>query len=763
MRIMKFSGAFIISVTLYLLILLSIGIKVDYPNHSELTILELVDSTEEKLYVSENSKPIEQNYVLKRFPSIVDIGDLSTPHVKTPENKNLGVLDIPQIDLKLTDNSEVEFLVEVKSQPILSEGLVEKNINAVVKYQKIGVVRDALGSVAESITLGNVEVPPLSIPPPPKGEAGGRVIGKGRIPQNNSGDPLDQSPKGEAGGRVIGKGRTPQNNSGDPLDQLQIPSVVHNLPTVNQNNRNILRNPKTKVRVVEQVQQNRNTAPKEKKKVVVKPMLPDNSTRVIISIDSSPQQNLSNPPNSAVYNDVYHKNYGTNPFIDTEDENLSTFGMDVDTASYSMTQRYLRDNYLPPPEAIRVEEFINSFDYNYEPPKDETFAIQIEGAPSKFGEGKRLKMLRIGIQGRDIPDTHRQDAILTFVIDVSGSMKDENRLELVKNALRFLLNQLRPGDKVGIAAFRNYAYVVLPHTGIENREFILQAINKLYADGSTNAEAGLRIGYDLALKNLRANSINRVILCSDGVANQGQTGYEAILNEINRYVEEGITLTTVGFGMGNYNDVLLEQLANNGNGSYTYVNTLKEARRIFEEDLTGTLQTIAKDAKIQVEFNPETVSRFRLIGYENRSLAHEDFRKDDVDAGEVGAGHSVTALYEIKLHKEVNGKLATVYIRHEESDTQEVEEISQAITIEELKPTFNDTTLEFQFVATVAEFAEILRGSHWAKHGNLEVVQQVLERVLPQIQSNTVQEKQRKDELLNLVRIVRRLKKQVEG
>ena len=733
---MKFSRALFISVTLHLLILLSIGFKVDYPNDSELTILELVDSIEEKLNVSENSKPIEQNYVLKRFPSIVDIGDLSTPHVKTPENKNLGVLDIPQIELKLTDNSEVEFLVEIKSQPILSEGLAEKNINADVKYQEIGVARDALGSVAESITLGNVEVPPLSIPPPPKGEPGGRVIGKGR---------------------------TPQNNSGDPLDQLQIPSVVYNFPTVNQNNRNILRNPKTKVRVVEQVQQNRNTAPKEKKKMVVKPMLPDNSTRVIINIDSTPQQNQSNPPNSAVYNDVYHKNYGTNPFIDTEDENLSTFGMDVDTASYTLTQRYLRDNHLPPQDAIRVEEFINSFDYNYEPPKDETFAIHLEGSPSKFGKGKRLKMLRIGIQGRDIPDTHRQDAILTFVIDVSGSMKEENRLGLVKNALRPLLNQLRPGDKVGIAAFRTDAYVVLPHTGIENRDFILQAINKLYADGSTNAESGLRIGYDLALKNLKANSINRVILCSDGVANQGQTGYEAILNEINRYVEEGITLTTVGFGMGNYNDVLLEQLANKGNGSYTYVNTLKEARRIFEEDLTGTLQNIATDAKIQVEFNPETVSRFRLIGYENRSLAHEDFRKDNVDAGEVGTGHSVTALYEIKLHKEVEGKLATVYIRHEDPDTQEVEEINQAITIEELKPTFNDTTLEFQFVATVAEFAEILRGSHWAKHGNLEVIQQVLERVLPQIQSNTVQEKQRKDELLNLVRILRRLKKQVEG
>ena len=383
--------------------------------------------------------------------------------------------------------------------------------------------------------------------------------------------------------------------------------------------------------------------------------------RVGAAMPHSPQakalrssQVVLNPPNGAPYDSVFFKGSGTNPFIDTEDDTFSTFGMDVDTASYTVMRRYLRDGHLPPSEAVRVEEFVNAFDYNYTPPSDEAFAIHLEGAPSKFGEGKRLQLLRIGIQGRVIPDTDRKDAILTFVVDVSGSMDRENRLGLVKRALTLLLEQLRPSDKVGIVVYGSNARVVLPHTGIANREHILTSIRALVPEGATNAEAGLRMGYKLALQNSKPDCINRVILCSDGVANVGQTGSDAILKEIRTYVKEGVTLTTVGFGMGNYNDVLMEQLANKGNGNYTYVDTLDEARRVFVEDLTSTLQVIAKDAKIQVEFNPETVSRFRLLGYENRRLAHEDFRNDTVDAGEVGAGHSVTALYEIKLHEDAD-------------------------------------------------------------------------------------------------------------
>ena len=447
-----------------------------------------------------------------------------------------------------------------------------------------------------------------------------------------------------------------------------------------------------------------------------------------------------NPPNDQAYHDMYFKGSGTNPFIDTEDDHLSTFGMDVDTGSYSIARRYVTELYLPPPEAIRVEEFINAFDYNYDPPAEDAFAIHIDGAPSKFGEGKRLQLLRIGLQGRVIPSEHRKDATLTFVIDVSGSMEQENRLELVKKALTILVDQLRPTDKVGIVVYGSHGRLVLPHTGIEQRSTILSAINALKPGGSTNAEEGLRIGYDLAWRNARVNHINRVILCSDGVANVGNTGPDEILKEIRTYVDKGITLSTVGFGMGNYNDVLMERLANTGNGNYAYVDTLAEAKRIFVENLTGTLQVIAKDAKIQVDFNPEVVSRFRLLGYENRRLDHEQFRDDTVDAGEVGSGHRVTALYEVKLHPDTTGKMATVSIRYVDADNHQVNEVSKDISVSQLHESFAAAPVTLRLAAAVAEFAEILRESYWAKDGSLDSVRQVVKDAFPEADSEQVVE-----------------------
>ena len=459
-----------------------------------------------------------------------------------------------------------------------------------------------------------------------------------------------------------------------------------------------------------------------------------------------------NPPNDAAFDDVFFKDYGTNPFIDTEDDHFSTFGMDVDTGSYSVMRRYIQDGHLPPPAAVRVEEFINAFDYNYNPPLHEAFAIHIEGAPSRFGEGNRLKLLRIGIQGRVVSTENRKDAILTFVIDVSGSMAMENRLELVKHSLRLLVDQLRPGDEVGIVIYDSRAQVLLPHTGVEERGRILRAIDSLAPGDSTNAEAGLRLGYDLALRNVRFGSTNRVILCSDGVANVGQTGPDAILREVRDHVNEGITLTTVGVGMGNFNDILMEQLANNGNGSYAYVDTLSEARRIFVENLTGTLQVIARDAKAQVEFNPRVVSRFRLLGYENRRLDHEDFRNNDADGGEIGSGHSVTALYEIKLHEGAVGQLATVFVRHKDPDTGRFIEVSRDIFAAEFSAAFEDASPEFQLAAAVAEFAEILGDSFWAQGGSLEAVHQVISGVLPLVRNK------HSEELIHLVNQAARLK-----
>ena len=471
-----------------------------------------------------------------------------------------------------------------------------------------------------------------------------------------------------------------------------------------------------------------------------------------------------NPPNGAAYHDVFFKGHGTNPFIDTEDDNFSTFGMDADSASYAVTRRILQDGHLPPPEAVRVEEFINAFDYNYTPPTDAAFAVHLEGASSKFGKGKRLQLLRIGIQGHVIPDTDRKDAVLTFVIDVSGSMRMESRLELVKKTLRLLVDQLRPTDKIGIVVYGTDARVVLPHTSNVNRDHILEKIDSLCPEGVTNLEDGLHKGYELALRNKQQGCINRVILCSDGVANSGQTAPESLLKEIRDYVDDGIFLTTIGFGMGNYNDVLMEELAKKGNGNYAYVDTLKEAKRIFVENLTGTLQVIAKDAKIQVEFNEETVSRFRLLGYENRRMDHEDFRNDDADAGEIGSGHSVTALYEIKLCKDVGeGELATVFIRHENPDTQKVTEVNEKLLVEDLIGIFEDASLDLQFAASVAQFAEILRESYWAKDGSLGAVQRTLKGILPNIQAKTPQQEEQKKELFSLVRKARQLKDMAEA
>jgi Ca-activated chloride channel family protein len=303
--------------------------------------------------------------------------------------------------------------------------------------------------------------------------------------------------------------------------------------------------------------------------------------------------------------------------------------------------------------------------------------------------------------------------VLTFVVDTSGSMEMENRLGAVQNALSRLVDNLRPTDQVAIVAFGMQARVVLPATPASDRGAIQDAIYSLRPDGSTNAAEGLRLGYELASRAYRPGAINRVILCSDGVANTGLTGAEDILDEIRGYTLEGIDLATVGFGMGNYNDVLMERLADEGNGFYAYVDTPREAEKLFVENLTGTLQTVAMDAKVQVSFNPDVVSRYRLIGYENRALRDEDFRVDTVDAGEIGAGHDVTALYEVKLQEGASGELAAVTLRWEDPDTGQVAEMTEAIAVEKLAAEFEDTSAAFRLAVLTAAFAEVLRESYW--------------------------------------------------
>ena len=430
-------------------------------------------------------------------------------------------------------------------------------------------------------------------------------------------------------------------------------------------------------------------------------------------------------PNDEPYDAVFFEEYGVNPFVDTDEDNLSTFAVDVDSGSYTIMRYYVNDGNLPPDESVRVEEYVNYFDQGYAPPAEGegAFAIHLEGAPSFYG-GEAHHLVRVGLQGYLPVAGERPDVVLTFVIDVSGSMNRQDRLELVKDALELLVEELRPSDRIGIAVYGSRGYQLLAHTPVSEAAVILAAIERLEPEGSTNAEEGLRIGYRMAAEAFDPEAINRVILCSDGVANVGDTGHETIWEQVKDYAEGGIYLTTVGFGMGNYNDVLMEQLADHGDGFYAYVDTLSEARRLFVYELPSTLQVIARDARIQVEFNPAVVRSYRLIGYENRDVADEDFRNDDLDAGEIGLGHSVTALYEIKFWEgaSTTDPALVVYVRYENPDSGETVEINRATHWAEFARAFEEASPRFQLTAVVAEYAEVLRHSYWAKESSLDAV-----------------------------------------
>ncbi|MEK6751243.1 MAG: von Willebrand factor type A domain-containing protein [Chloroflexota bacterium] len=467
---------------------------------------------------------------------------------------------------------------------------------------------------------------------------------------------------------------------------------------------------------------------------------------------ASAQQNSGQPPSTNEPYDMFFQDYGVNPSIDTEDDNLSTFALDVDTGSYTVMRNYLKDGNLPPQESVRVEEYVNYFEQGYaSPPPHQAFGIYIDGGPSPFTETERYDMLRVGIQGYEVDEADRKDAALTFVIDVSGSMDMDNRLGLVKRSLELLVEQLHRNDTVSIVVYGSEARVILNPTAGSDSDRILDAIYSLEPEGSTNAEAGLRLGYGMAMEAFKSDGINRVILCSDGVANVGETEADAILEEIHRHVERGVTLTTIGFGMDNYNDTLMEQLADNGNGFYAYVDDMDEARKLFIDEITGTLQTIALDAKVQVEFNTDVVMRYRLVGYENRAVADDQFRDNEVDAGEIGAGHSVTALYEVKLYPDAHGKVATVFMRWEDPDTHQIVEISQDYDTSQIAFDFEEADPYFQRAVVVAEYAEILKGSYWAEESSMDDVYDEARRISEYLYRDDAME-----EFVDLVREARR-------
>jgi Ca-activated chloride channel family protein len=431
--------------------------------------------------------------------------------------------------------------------------------------------------------------------------------------------------------------------------------------------------------------------------------------------------------------DNYYQDYGVNPRTSPERDHLSTFALDVDTASYTVAQRYIQDGSLPPIEAVRVEEFVNAFDQGYASPPGAAFSIFADGAPNPF-VGDRQYYLRFGVQGYRVPDEERKPLRLTFVIDISGSMSRENRLELVKDSLRLLVKRLDWRDSVAIVVFGTDARLVLEPTPGDQRNMILRVIDRQRIEGSTNAEAGLRLGYRYAMQAYDPQASNRVVLCSDGVANTGETSPDALLDMVGGYVSEGIDLTTVGFGMGNFNDVLLEQLADRGNGNYAYVDDIGEAQRLFVDDLTSTLQTIAYDAKVQVDFNPEIVAEYRLLGYENRAIADQDFRDEGVDAGEIGAGHTATAIYKVRLAPGAEGRIATVQLRWQDADTREVREINGNFNTWDMYPSFEESDPYYQLAVLVAAYAEVLRASPYADASLEEIAGMVrhVARLLPE-------------------------------
>ncbi len=422
-------------------------------------------------------------------------------------------------------------------------------------------------------------------------------------------------------------------------------------------------------------------------------------------------------------NSEEYTDYGINDFTITSKDGLSTFAIDVDTAAYSITRSKLNNGYLPSTSAVRVEEFVNYFDYEYKrPSKSDPFTVDFEASPAPWNPENHL--VRVGVQGKRVSFDERKPVHLTFLVDVSGSMQAANKMGLVKKTLKMLTEELADGDTVAIVAYAGRTEIVLEPTPMSQKSTIIRSLDRLSAGGSTAMGAGIDLAYRLADATFKEGQVNRVIVCSDGDANVGQTSHEAMTAKIRKYADKGVTLTTVGYGNGNYKDTRMERLANDGDGNYYYIDTEAEARRVFVDKLTGAMEVIAKDVKIQVDWNPEDVVAYRLIGYENRDVADRDFRNDAVDAGEIGAGHQVTALYEVALADDAAGDIATVRIRNKApgADSPAVER-SFTLNTRHVKSQFNEASDQFRIAASASAFAEILRGSPHVSEISLRQVQ----------------------------------------
>lgn len=418
-----------------------------------------------------------------------------------------------------------------------------------------------------------------------------------------------------------------------------------------------------------------------------------------------------------------YQDYGVNPVVDPHKDRLSTFAIDVDTASYAVARRKLQEGTLPPFSAVRVEEFLNYFDYGYAGPERGPFAVHLAAAPSPYTTGHHL--LRVGVQGKRVAPSERKPVHLVYLVDTSGSMSSPDKIGLAKKSLQLLTGTLQKGDTVALCTYAGSVREVLPPTGIDQRAKILAAIDDLGASGSTAMSSGIELAYSLAERTLVKGHVNRVVVLSDGDANVGPSSHQEILARIRHYKDKGITLSTVGFGNGNYKDTMMEQLANQGDGNYSYIDSEQQARRVFSDQVGGLLEVIARDVKIQVEFDPAVVQSYRLIGYENRDIADKDFRNDKVDAGEIGAGHSVTAVYDVVLKSTAQSPV-TVRLRHRAPlGSDKAEETVVPMAPGAIARSFETAPADLRFAAAVIGAGEILRHSPHAAGWTLADVQRI--------------------------------------
>ncbi|MBY0554887.1 VWA domain-containing protein [bacterium] len=477
-------------------------------------------------------------------------------------------------------------------------------------------------------------------------------------------------------------------------------------------------------------------------------------------------------PNTESYDSI-----SENSFHQCKSQPLSTFSIDVDTASYSNMRRMISQGVMPNKDAIRIEELINYFDYDYEAPKEAAFSVNLETAPALWN--KKHKLVRIGIKGKEINVNKRPASNLVFLIDVSGSMDNAEKLPLVKSALGMLVDKLGSNDKISIIVYAGAAGMVLSPTTGDKKTQILRSLDNLKAGGSTNGGGGIELAYKTASENFIKGGVNRVILATDGDFNVGTVDRESLVSLVEKNGKKNIYLSILGFGMGNYKDGLMETLSNKGNGNYAYIDNQLEARKVMVEQLSGTLVTIAKDVKIQVEFNPKFVESYRLVGYENRVLKNEDFNNDAKDAGDIGAGHTVTALYEIvpvgsgstvgsvdalkyqKIEKAAakteevsndSNELLTLKIRYKKPDGDV--SAKQEFTLAQQDSKFDKASDSFKFSSAVALFGMLLRNSEHVQDGSYEKVLEVAKK------SKGEDKNQYRQEFIDLVKKVEGMKVQ---